>query len=101
MRSQMGGGERGLTAIGEEVDDRQDDDCRSRGLLQGGNVPRGRCSLGAGEFQPGRNFSGAFVQALLGQRYVLIATNVPFLGQRRQVPLLAQYIESHREEAKG
>ena len=31
---QMGGGERRLTAIGEEVDDRQDDDRRSRDALQ-------------------------------------------------------------------
>jgi hypothetical protein len=60
-----GSGQRRLEAIGEKIHDREDDDRRSRGLLQAGNVPRGRCLLGTGELQPSRNFSGAFVQAFL------------------------------------
>lgn len=38
--------------------------------------------------------------ALLGKRYVLLATNVPFLGRSRQAPGLAAYITQQMSEAK-
>lgn len=39
--------------------------------------------------------------ALLGRPYVLLATNVPFLGRGKQTPLLAAYLEERFQEAKA
>ena len=39
--------------------------------------------------------------AMLAKHYVLLATNVPFLGRGKQAPELASYIATHMPEAKG
>lgn len=39
--------------------------------------------------------------AVLGERYTLIATNVPFLGRGKQVDPLKQWIETHDVDAKA
>ena len=39
--------------------------------------------------------------SVLGERYSLIATNVPFLGRGKQVDALKTHIERHDPDAKG
>lgn len=39
--------------------------------------------------------------SMLSHQFVLTATNVPFLGQRKQTDKLAAFVAKHREEAKG